>query len=148
MTIAFLVLAIVVGSLNVIQSGINGQVRLRVGDPWHAAFISTSVSTIALLLVGAFATQRVVPNLGEVARGPWWLWTGGLLGAVYVAVALIAVSRLGSAVLYSLIVFGQLITAIVMDQYGWFGVPIHEVNVPRVIGVMLLIGGVVLIRLF
>jgi transporter family-2 protein len=147
MTALFIVLAVVIGSLNVIQASINGQVRLRVGDAWHAALLSTSISTISLLMVATLVTREPLPSLGDVARGPWWLWTGGLLGAAYVAVALVAVNRLGSAVLYALIVFGQLMTAVAMDHYGVLGLPRHEITPVRVAGVLMLLGGMVLIRL-
>lgn len=148
MTVVFILMAIAMGTFMVIQTSINGQVRVRLGDPWQAAFLSTSVSTISLFILSAVMTRRLVPPLGKVAEGPWWLWTGGLLGACIVAASLYLVSKLGSAVLFALVITGQMVAALVMDHFGVLGLPVHHVNAQRVIGVVLLLAGVALIRLF
>jgi transporter family-2 protein len=148
MTVLFIAMAIGAGVFMVVQSSINGQVRIRLGDPWQAALLSTSVSTISLFIVSLIATRKLVPDLGRIADGPWWLWTGGLLGACIVAASLYLVSKLGSGVLFALLVTGQMLAAMTMDHYGMLGLPVHHINVQRVIGVVLLLAGVTLIRAF
>jgi transporter family-2 protein len=132
----------------VVQSSINGQVRLRLGDPWQAALFSTSVSTISLFVVATISSRRLVPPLGRIAEGPWWLWSGGLLGACIVAASLFLVGKLGSGVLFALLVTGQMLAAMVMDHYGLLGLPVHHVNGQRIAGAVLLLAGVALIRVF
>src|SRR4051794_3189694 len=48
MTAVFFAMAICAGIFMVVQASINGQVRVRLADPWQAALISTSVSTLSL----------------------------------------------------------------------------------------------------
>lgn len=148
MTVVFFMMAISAGVFMVVQASINGQVRVRLADPWQAALVSTSVSTLSLFIVAAVTSRQLVPPLGKVASGPWWLWTGGLLGACIVAASLFLVSRLGSGVLFALLVTGQMFAALVMDHYGVLGLPVHHVNGQRVLGVVLLLAGVALIRVF
>jgi transporter family-2 protein len=148
MTVVFILTAISAGVFMVIQSNVNGQVRVRLGDPWQAAFISTSVSTISLFAISGLSSRRLVPDLGKVADGPWWLWTGGLMGAGIVAASLYLVSKLGSGVLFALFVTGQMAAAMVMDHFGMLGLPVHHVNAQRLLGVVLLLAGVILIRVF
>jgi transporter family-2 protein len=147
-TFWFLVaLALSMGFFMAIQPAINGELRLRVGSPAQAAMISTSVSTISLFLF-VFAVQRHDwPSASTLSSAPWWIWTGGLLGAVYVAVSIVLVQRLGGAVAFSLVVFGQMVCALVMDHYGWLGLAQHEISIGRIVGVGLVVGGVVMIRL-
>jgi uncharacterized membrane protein YdcZ (DUF606 family) len=72
MTALFITMAITAGMFMVVQSNVNGQVRLRLDDPWQAAFLSTTVSTISLFVISAISTQRLLPQFGKVAEGPWW----------------------------------------------------------------------------
>ena len=43
-------------------------------------------------------------------------------------------------------ILGQLGTSLLIDHYGWFGVPVQRLSAVRLIGVVLLTAGVVLIR--
>jgi transporter family-2 protein len=148
MTAVFFLMAIGAGIFMVVQSSINGQVRVRLGDPWQAALVSTSVSTISLFVAAAISSRQPAPPLGKLLDGPWWLCTGGLLGACIVACSLFLVGKLGSGVLFALLVTGQMCAAMVMDHFGLLGLPVHHVNAQRVLGALFLLAGVVLIRLF
>jgi bacterial/archaeal transporter family-2 protein len=139
--------AIAMGFFMAIQPLINGQLRWRVGGPSHAAMISTAVSTISLMLF-VFVIQRDPwPAAANVREIPLWMWTGGLLGAVYVAVSIVLVQRLGSAVAFSLVVLGQMLSALVLDHYGLMGLAGREISAGRVTGVAFVVAGVVMIRL-
>lgn len=148
MTVVFILMAIGAGVFMVVQSNINGQVRVRLADPWQAALVSTTVSTLSLFIVSAVSSRRLVPPLGRLTGGPWWLLTGGLLGACIVAASLFLVSKIGSGVLFALLVSGQMLAAMVMDHFGVLGLPVHHVNGQRVLGAILLLVGVALIRVF
>jgi bacterial/archaeal transporter family-2 protein len=45
-----------------------------------------------------------------------------------------------------LFIAGQLACSLVLDQNGWLGVPVHPIDLPRALGVLCLVAGVVLIR--
>jgi transporter family-2 protein len=139
------VLAVAVGMLLPIQAAINNRLRGYVGGPIPATLISVGVSTLTMFAVLA-ATRTSVPTSGK--GGPWWVWTGGVLGVVIVIASLGLVSRLGAAYLFALFVVGQMTASLVIDHYGLLGVSQHEISPVRLIGVLLLIAGVVLIRLF
>ena len=140
-----LVLALIAGAFLPLQAGINAHLRLYAGHPVIAAFISFAVGTLALL-VAAFATRISWPVLSDFADAPWWVWTGGALGAIYVFLAVVLANRLGASVLIAFIVAGQMIASIIVDHYGLVGFPRHPVNVWRIAGAILLLSGVVLIR--
>jgi transporter family-2 protein len=56
------------------------------------------------------------------------------------------VPKLGAATFIALLVAGQMLASVTLDHFGWLGLAQREIDLPRVIGVLLLIGGVVLIR--
>ncbi|MGD9712830.1 MAG: DMT family transporter [Thermomicrobiales bacterium] len=139
--------ALLMGCFMAIQPAINGQLRFRVGSPAQAAMISTSVSTISLLTFVLLVQRPSWPD-GEIVRStPWWVWTGGLLGAVYVAASIVLVQRLSAAVAFSLVILGQMICALILDHFGWLGLRDHEITPGRLLGAGLVVAGVALIRL-
>lgn len=147
--VAFLIgVALVMGFFMAIQPAINLELRRFVGSPAQAAMVSTFVSTISLGFFVFVVQRKPWPSLDAALSTPWWIWIGGLLGAAYVAISVVLVSRLGAAFAFSLVVLGQMITALLLDRFGWFGVPIHDLTPGRLVGVALVISGVVLIRMF
>ena len=137
--------AIVLGGVLLsVQSPLNAQLGKAVGSPVNAALVSFLVGTIALAVVAAL--QRVVPNDGQTRGLPWYVWTGGLCGAVFVTAAAYAAPRLGVATMLSLAIAGQLITALALDHFGVFGIPAHPVSVGRIVGALLVMLGVVVVR--
>ncbi|HWW12442.1 MAG TPA: DMT family transporter, partial [Brevundimonas sp.] len=72
----------------------------------------------------------------------------GLYGAIFVVAAAWGVPRLGVALTITLMVAGQLLIGLILDQIGAFGAPQHPVSLGRLAGVALVIGGVLMVRRF
>lgn len=140
-----LVLAMLAGALLPLQAGVNAQLRLTVGDPVVAALISFLVGSAALALL-ALASRMPVPLGAAWAGSAWWHWVGGLLGAVYVVMVILLAPRLGAAPLIAAVVAGQMLASVALDHYALAGFLPHPVSLQRVVGVMLVIGGVALVR--
>jgi transporter family-2 protein len=146
MLFAYMTIAVTMGCFLAVQPAVNGRLRLRVGDAAHAALISTTISTLSLFLYSLVVVRKPWPDSAHLTSAPWWIWTGGLMGAVYVATSLVLLSRLGGALLFASIVVGQMLATIVMDHFGLLGLSRHEVNPWRILGAAFLVAGVVLIR--
>jgi transporter family-2 protein len=128
-----------------VQSGINAQLRLGVGQPLLAAVISFLVGTVALL--GLNVALRVPLPTGEaVGRIPLWHWFGGLLGAAYIYAAVVLAPRLGAATLIAATVAGQMVASVLLDHYGLIGFAPQPLTTGRAAGILLVIGGVLLIQ--
>jgi transporter family-2 protein len=143
--IALLLLAALAGALLPVQAGINAQLRVTLGDPLAATLVSFLIGSAALglLVLGA----RIPLQLGEALdRAPWWHWTGGLLGAVYVALTILLAPRLGAAALIAAVVAGQMLASLALDQWALVGFAQHPLSLQRVLGAALVIGGVALVR--
>lgn len=140
-------LALAAGMALPIQFGVNTQLRNVVGGPVYAAAISFLVGTI-VLFAATLIVRRSIPEVGSLAHAPWWMWTGGLLGAFFVLASVILTPRLGTAATIGLILSGQIIASIAIDSFGLLRVPVHEASLPRLLGAALIIGGVVLVQRF
>jgi len=146
-TYFFIILAILAGMMMPTQAAINNKLAENVQSPILAAFVSFVVGTVALLIY-IVATGAPLGNLSMVKEAPAITWIGGLLGAFFVASAVVLAPRLGVALTFSLIVAGQMLVTLVIDHFGLFDLPAKQISLPRVLGVTLITIGVILIRKF
>ena len=135
---------VLAGGATALQAPTNAKMATAVGSSVNAAFVSFAVGTAALGLLAVALNTR--PDLTAAKSLPWYAWVGGLYGAIFVVAATWGVSRLGVAMTITLMVAGQLIISLALDHFGAFGVPRAPVNLGRIAGVALVIGGVILVR--
>ncbi len=129
----------------VFQQAVNSNLRVEIGSPWWAGFVSYLGGTIVMLAV-ALSLREPVASAATLGKSSWMSWSGGLFGAIYIGISILMLPRLGSATVIVLLVLGQTCGALVFDHFGLFGVAEHPITPSRVIGVLLLIGGVALAR--
>ena len=142
----YIFLAAVAGFCLPTQAGINAQLNLWSRSAILTATISFAVGTVGLA-VYALILRTPWPT-AEASRFPWWVWSGGLLGAFLVASTIVLAPRLGAVSMVALIIAGQMLASVCLDHFGWLGYPVHPINGFRMLGVVLLVAGVVLIRMF
>ena len=131
------------GCLVGMQAPINSRLGKSVGTVQAATF-SFLVGTTVLLLILAFVNGGY-GALGKLSGAPWWALIGGLLGAVYVTVALVAVRTLGASGLTAVVIAGQLAISLAIDRFGLFGVAKQQIAASRVLGLVLLLVGALLV---
>ena len=146
-TIYFMVLAVVAGAMMPTQAATNNKMAVVIDSPILAAFISFFIGTLGLL-VYVVASGTPLSNMWNAKDAPAVAWIGGLLGAFFVTTTVLLAPRLGVAMTFSLIVLGQMLITLIIDHFGLLGVPVQHVTLSRVAGILLVIGGVVLIRKF
>jgi transporter family-2 protein len=146
MWVLFLIFAFLAGLALPIQFSINAQLRTVVGSPLVAATISFIVGAITLFTVSLFKAGFSL-NKG-IASAPWWVWTGGVLGAFYVLATIILIPRIGAGTTVALVLAGQIVASVLIDHFGLINVPINLLSMPRILGAILVIIGVVLIQKF
>jgi transporter family-2 protein len=142
--LTFFAIGILAGSMITVQSVLNSVLGKKTGN-FGSVLVLTLVS-IAVLLVLIFlfpntANFRAIPGLSE-----WYLYLGGVLGVVILAAPIFLIPRIGATSTLTALVVGQLFLALVIDQLGLFGLPKIEVNLTRIIGLVLLVSGAILLR--
>ncbi|MFC7737741.1 DMT family transporter [Roseomonas sp. GCM10028921] len=140
-----ILLAVAAGVSIVVQQALNSNLRITLNSVVWSGFISYFVGVVCMALL-ALALREPLPSASVVARIPWWAWSGGLFGAVFIGFAIFLVPQLGAATFIALLVTGQMLSSVTFDHFGWLGLPQRSIDMPRLIGVALLIGGVILIR--
>lgn len=138
------ILGIVAGFGLTVQVGMNSQLRKVLQSANLAALISFLVGTAALICL-LLLLRAPLPARDTLVAVPIWAWFGGLLGAFYVATSTVVAADLGATTLLGLALLGQLATALVIDHFGWLGLPVNPITWSRIAGVALLGAGVWLI---
>ncbi|MGB7589482.1 MAG: DMT family transporter [Solirubrobacterales bacterium] len=135
-------LTAVAGGLIALQAPINAGLGRATGT-LPAALVSFVVGTIALVAIVAVSGQ--IGGLGSSFDVSWYYLLGGLLGAIYVANALIAVAVIGAGGVAAATITGQLVASVVIDRLGLFGLDQIPLSPERIIGIVLLLAGTVLV---
>jgi transporter family-2 protein len=147
MELFYILLTLVAGIMMPIQPGINAQLAMMVNGPLVASLISFFVGTVTLFLY-CLVVRIDWPTSQGLGQIPWWMWTGGVLGAFFVTVTVVVARELGAVSMLSLLIAGQMLAAVVLDHFGWAGFSVQGVSVLRLVGVVLLVTGAVMIQKF
>ena len=128
-----------------LQMAWNARLRTATGSPVLTTIISVFVTLLSLALVWASgATNRgSIPAFNSL---PKWAWFGGTFAAYYLVASLIGIPKLGAAAVFSLVIAGQMVAALILDSTGAFGVTQISLSTSRVLGAALLLIGVILIQ--
>ena len=129
-----------------VQAALNVKLGKAVGDPMYGAFLAFLVGTLGLLALILFLRVDFGQVYTATSSESWIIWLGGFCGAFFVAALIILTPQLGVALTLGLTIAGQIGFSLLVDHYGWFGLPVQEVNLSKLGGALLIIGGVWLVQ--
>jgi transporter family-2 protein len=148
MNLIYYFLAVIAGACIAIQAGVNSQLKQAVGNPFLASLISFAVGALVLFVYSLFTGNLIFSDPAGIRNISLWKWSGGVLGAVYVTAVIISAPKIGAANMIGLIVAGQMLLAVILDNFGFIGFPVHGFNLMRLLGVVSITIGVFLIQRF
>ena len=139
--------SVISGAFVALQSRINGEFGLALGNGALAALISfsTGLTVITLVMLGSPSGRAGLSHLrAAVAAGrlPWWAMIGGAAGAFLVLTQGLSAGVLGVAVFSIAVVTGQSLGAVLIDSRGWFGVTKVPLRLQRGLGALIVLVGV------
>lgn len=139
-----LLIALVVGGLIPIQTAANSRLRLSVGNhPVVSALISFSVALLVAIVATIILRGNPLPHFAPGTSAPWWVWLGGLMGVCFVLGNIVLFPRLGAVQTVVLPILGQVVMGLVIDRFGLFNAPRIDVSVPRILGALVVLVGIV-----
>jgi bacterial/archaeal transporter family-2 protein len=128
-----------------VQQALNANLRTELNSAAWSGFVSYLLGVVFMVCL-AIVLRDPIPSGSTMGRVPGWAWSGGIFGAIFIALSIITIPKVGGAAYIALLVTGQLVAALAFDHFGWLGIPQRPIDLPRLLGVALLVGGVVLIR--
>lgn len=135
----FLALVGVLGGVAVgIQSPIAGAMGQKIGGTASSLIVHLSGMILSALLLWVKGGERI----REWQTLPWYMLCAGVFGVILYQTINIVLPKLGSTLMITLIISGQLVTGVIIDHFGWLGVTTRPIDLPRILGVIaLLLGG-------
>lgn len=141
-----MVLTLFVGAMIPAQAVLNTRLGRQIGGPLMGSLMSFTVGIICLFALNLVTNPSAVIQLKPTATGPWYLWLGGVLGAIFVGYITWVNQQQGVALTFALVVSGQIFMSLVIDQYGLFGSMIQPITLEKIVGAALIIAGLILIK--
>ena len=138
---------IVAGALQAWGPPMNGVLRNALVNPWLASLVSF-LPIVALLACLVLCLPQPLPTAQGVAKMPWWAPLGGIIGAFAVVSGLMFVYKVGAGAFAGLTITANFLMSLLIDKYGWFGMPVHDLNGARLLGGALMVAGIALITRF
>ena len=140
----FYALCLFAGLLLSVQPAVNNLLGRSLQSASMGAFLNFMIGGVALALVVLATGNWRWPGLQHLQGSPWWYWTGGLMGAMFVMVAILAFPRVGASMTLILFLIGQMFSSALMDHFGWLGLDQKPLGLAQIGGLILVAAGMFL----
>ena len=139
----------VAGMLVAARNSINGQLGVVLESSIQAGLIALITGTVVLLIFTGIARQGLTNIAYAVkAKTPWWVWTGGILGAFFIVARAYLVPVLGTGAVVIIGILGQLSCSLAIDKYRLLNSRKRPVTFRQIIGLVFLLIGAITVRVF
>jgi transporter family-2 protein len=129
-------LSLLTGVLISVMVALNGGLTLQYGV--YSATVIVHITGLTLISILLLAKRERPFN----KRHAWFLYLGGIIGVFTTVFNNLAFGRISVSAILALGLFGQSITGLLIDQYGFFGMPKHPFSKQKIIGLLLILLGI------
>ena len=135
-----------VGAIIPVQAILNARLGKQIGGSLMGSFMSFFTGCVALFILNLIVNGHAMFNLRQSATGPWYIWLGGLIGAIFVGYITWVNQQQGVALTFALVISRTNFYFIIDRHFGLFGSVIRTITLEKIIGAGLIIGGIILIK--
>jgi transporter family-2 protein len=118
LSIAAVVLGVVAGAIVGVQRALNGQINEHSHQSFTTSLLNFAMGTTFLLILLIIAMAVGGMKLSPLPAGPWWIYTGGVIGVIYIAFTSTIVQHLGVLTFTLISVGGQLVGSLLIDLFS------------------------------
>jgi len=116
--IAAVILGVLAGTIVGVQRAMNGQINEHSQQSFTTSLLNFAMGTTFLLVILLFAMTLGGMKLSPLPAGPWWIYSGGAIGVIYVAFTSTIVQHLGVLTFTLISVGGQLAGSLLIDLFS------------------------------
>ncbi|ANF94599.1 DMT family transporter [Paenibacillus bovis] len=138
-----IIFALLGGACITLQGVANNRISQDIGT-WQAATITQLTGFILAALVLLVVRDGSWQGFKQVK--PLY-WFGGALASVIIYSEVMAIQYVGVTLTVSALLIAQLCVTFLIDLRGWFGVVKQKMTMPQFIGIVMMIGGVIILKL-
>lgn len=146
----WLVIGFIFGFCPPIQTAINSALGQQIHSSVMASLISFAVGTIVLFILTLIFNRSLKLKTVDAKQGklkPIY-FIGGILGVVFVTTNIILMPHLGAALTTIIVMLGQMLMGVIIDHFGLLGTRINKITTRKIIGIIAIMIGIILLRLF
>ena len=109
------IVGVIGGAIVGVQRALNGQINEHSQQSFTTSLVNFTTGTVFLLILIVVGLILDGNELSALPSGPWWIYTGGIIGVIYIAFTSTIVQHLGVLTFTLFSVGGQLIASLVID---------------------------------
>jgi transporter family-2 protein len=121
-----------------LQSPLASMLNQRLGMFESVFIVHLGGAVIALVPLLLYGGGR----LGQWRSAPWYALCAGVFGLIVIAAISYTIPRVGVAAAITTIVAGQILVAALLDHFGLLGATVRPLDLPRLLGLAVVMMGV------
>ena len=98
-----------------VQRALNGQINEHSQQSFATSFLNFVMGTTFLVVLLALRVAFQHQHVAALPHGPWWIYTGGTIGVIYIAFTSTIVQHLGVLTMTLLSTVGTLVGSLIID---------------------------------
>lgn len=118
LSIAAVLLGVLAGAIVGVQRALNGQINEHSQQSFTTSLLNFAMGTTFLLVLLILVMAIGGMKLSPLPAGPWWIYTGGVIGVIYIAFTSTIVQHLGVLTFTLFSVGGQLVGSLLIDIFS------------------------------
>ena len=130
------------GIVLAVHLAMNGKVGAAMNNARVGNALFWCIGALTALAIGLSGWRR--DALDPVRSINPALLTAGMMGACLVFAIGWLIPRVGAGPVMITLLAGQVAGGLLLSHYGWLGSPVEPVTITKIVGVLVMIGGVVL----
>ncbi|MDW8570305.1 DMT family transporter [Staphylococcus shinii] len=146
----WLIIGFMFGFCPPIQTAINSALGQQLHSSIMASLISFTVGTIVLFILTLIFNKSLKVTTFNSKEGklkPIY-FIGGILGVIFVTTNIILMPHLGAALTTIIVMLGQMLMGVIIDHFGLLGTNVNKITPRKVLGIIAIMIGIILLRLF
>ncbi|MBR5171352.1 MAG: DMT family transporter [Muribaculaceae bacterium] len=138
--------AVLSGCLSAVVGAILASLGQVIGSAIQATTVLFAIATGVMIVFCCINGSVIKVRKAFSTDAPWWMWTGGILGAVIVFGNAWLIPLIGVSVFMMALLIGQLLLSLLMEKHGWLGAPKKHISWTQFAGILIMLAGVFLIK--
>lgn len=126
-----------------VQTSVNGRLRRAVSSPFFTSLISFFISLLFIGVLVFIQVDTIMPSGAFIWDQPFWIWLGGFFGCIFLTGNILLFPKLGAVQTVIFPVLGQILFGLMIDQFGLFHAPNLPLTIPKLLGTLMVLSGVI-----
>lgn len=137
--------AVLSGCLSAAVGAILASLGQVIGSAIQATTVLFAIATVVMIVFCCLGGSAFKIKRAFTTSAPWWMWMGGILGAIIVYGNAWLIPLIGVSTFMMTLLIGQLLLSLLMERQGWLGAPKKHIAWTQYAGIVIMLAGILLL---